>query len=69
MRAVPVPEIVQRRAWECAIELRETFSDAPMTLEQRVRAEVMMRQGPEAVGWADASWAFETYAAIAGERV
>lgn len=47
---VPPPEIVQRRAAECAYVLREEFSDR-LPIEQRVYVEVVYRTPHEGLGW------------------
>jgi hypothetical protein len=63
---VPVPHIIQARAWECAYILREDFADR-LTLEQRVRVEVAYLSDP--LGWAECGDMLGLYSAIAGVRV
>ena len=56
MRTVMVPIRppfeVQRRAWECAVVLRDEFADR-LTLAQNIRAEVVCRLHPDQIGWAE----------------
>ena len=65
---VPCPELVRRRAWECAICLREEFNDR-LSLEERIRAEVVLRQGADRVGWRAARDMFALYGLVVEQRV
>lgn len=65
---VAPPYCVQRRAWERAYVLRQEF-DEFLSLEQRIRAEVVMRTSPERLGWNEISDMVGLYSAIAGVRI
>lgn len=65
---VPPPFAVQQRAWERAYVLRQEF-DASLTLEQRIRAEVVIQTGPAQLGWNEIGDMVGLYSVIAGVRV
>lgn len=52
MTLPPPPFIVQQRASDAAWELINSFADR-LTLEQRVRMEVVKLYAPERLGWAE----------------
>jgi hypothetical protein len=49
---VAPPYEIAQRAWECAYVLRGEFSDR-LTLEQNIRAEVVLNAGPLHLSWAE----------------
>ena len=65
---VSPPFEVQQRAWERAYVLRQEFDDA-LSLEQRIRAEVVLQTGPEHLGWNEVGDMIALYSVIAGVRV
>lgn len=65
---VPPPFEVQQRAWERAYMLRQEF-DGWLSLEQRIRAEVIIHTNPDRIGWSEISDMVGLYAIIAGVRV
>ncbi len=55
---IPVPSIIARRAWECALDLR----GAPATSPAAARwLHDVARQGPEAITWQDAGALFRLH--------
>lgn len=62
----PPPHDIQRRAWEAAYVLRHEFGDR-LTLEQHVRAEVILRMWP--LGWDECGWAFCAHSLVVAVRV
>ena len=65
---VAPPFEVQQRAWERAHVLRQEFDDW-LSLEQRIRAEVIIQTNPEQIGWSEISEMVGIYSVIAGVRV
>jgi hypothetical protein len=63
---VPPPYDVQQRAWECALVLRENFE---LPIEGAIRAEVVLRIGPERLGWDEVRDMLQLYSATARVRV
>lgn len=72
---IPVPEIVQQRAWECAVnlcaehpaELREWLGTTTGTTVLHWAHSSALR-GPEAMTWADSRLAFRADRALFGVR-
>lgn len=65
---IPVPHQIQRRAWEAAYELRQSFSDR-LTLEQNIRLEVLTLYAPERLGWSEVGDALALWSATVEVRV
>jgi hypothetical protein len=65
---VPPPYEVQQRAWERAYVLRQEFDDF-LSLDQRIRAEVVIQTGPRHLGWNEIADMVGLYSVIAGVRV
>lgn len=65
---VQPPFEVRQRAWERAYVLRQEFDDA-LSLEQRIRAEVVIQTGPDHLGWSEIADMVGLYSVIAGVRV
>jgi hypothetical protein len=73
---IPVPEIVQQRAWECAVNLG---AEHPAELRERLGATTgttvwhwahsSALRGPEAMTWADCRLAFRADRAVFGVRI
>jgi hypothetical protein len=68
MRAVVDPPfIVRRRAWECSYVLHEEFFGR-LPIEHRVRV-VVLRTGPDGLGWYDCGAMFVLFGAVVDVRV
>ena len=65
---VAPPLEVQQRAWERAYVLRQEFDDW-LSLEQRIRAQVIIQTNPDRIGWSEISEMVGIYSVIAGVRV
>lgn len=65
---IPVPALIQSRAWEAAFELRESFA-ARLTLEQNVRCEVIRQVAPDRLGWEECGFALACWSAVVVVRV
>lgn len=57
---VAPPFVVQQRAWECAMVLRDERWDA-LPIGQRVGVEVVFRMAPDRLGWAECHQMFQLY--------
>ena len=62
------PDDIRRRAWECAFVLREEFWDS-LALEHAIAMEVILRTGPDALGWRECGEAFRIFGSVAETRV
>lgn len=65
---IPIPYQIQRRAWEAACELRQSFSDR-LTLEQNIRLEVLTMYAPERLGWSECGDALALWTMVVEVRV
>lgn len=65
---IPVPLQIQRRGWEAAYELLNSYADR-LTLEQRVRLTVTAMVEPERLGWAEVGEALALGALVVEVRV
>lgn len=65
---VQPPYEVAQRAWERAYVLRQEFDDW-LSIEQRIRAEVVIQSKPEHLSWSEISDMVCIYASVAGVRV
>ena len=65
---VPVPEQVQRRAWECAYVLLEDYDDRLGWLD-RAYCAMVRHDGPDAIGWRAAGQMLVLFRALVDARV
>jgi hypothetical protein len=62
------PFVVRQRASDAAYVLRHDYSDR-LTIDQRIRKEVIGRVAPERLGWREIGDALATYAQVVEVRV
>ncbi len=62
------PFLVQQRASDAAGELINSFTDR-LTLEQRVRLEVVKLYAPERLGWSEVGECLATWSLVVEVRV
>ncbi len=67
---VPVPHIIQQRAWECCLVLREDHSHVTGTSGANARwwCEAIVKAGPDSISWGQAGAAFRLYRNVFPER-
>ena len=64
---IPVPEIVQQRAWECALVLVQDFPERLGKYAQHYLRDIVFR-GPEAVTWQQSQAALQVWRAAVEVR-